>query len=422
MYGRDVWEREFLAFDHFAAQASRPLQYVFGDHTLLNIIAVDKEDREHTFRLWWTVNFCAYIRGAVGMTLLHEPPSIKSATAALHHTIWPKQNYGDLELERLLPCFGIPEIYSLDNAWAHHSYTLEELAQKIGQDGEYTVISIEFRRPYRARQGALIERFFGDIKKRLAEALRKAGAIAAKHPKHIRAAREEACLLYQDIYRILLEIMVDHFHTQHSELGGLSPYEKWMSAIEESGYKEVPPHTPAMERLFWRYVPRACAITEKGVGAFNMHYTSDQLRRLGKSRKQASGNVYQYSYDPDNISRIALFRNGDYLFDVFAKELRLPDGSLRVVSEAEMKLARDIARTRGAPLRSWYRFLDSKLADIIRQRQQERKEVEKAAQAAQADTEGTQQDEQGQNGADATPPSDTDLADEIKRNLMGFTK
>jgi DNA-directed RNA polymerase specialized sigma24 family protein len=132
--------------------------------------------------------------------------------------------------------------------------------------------------------------------------------------------------------------------------------------------------------------------------------------------------VYQYSYDPDNISRIALFRNGDYLFDVFAKELRLPDGSLRVVSEAEMKLARDIARTRGAPLRSWYRFLDSKLADIIRQRQQERKEVEKAAQAAQADTEGTQQDEQGQNGADATPPSDTDLADEIKRNLMGFTK
>ena len=353
-YGKDMWEREQMVFDTFVTRATLPLQYVFADHWLLDVFTLDEETRSRPVRLWLTVLLDAYSRCVLGMALLPETPCIESIQQALHHAIWPKTSHQDLGLQGDWICYGIPQQLSLDNAWAHHSHSLENLARVISQGGEYNSIDLVFRPPYKGRYGALVERFFGNLSNRVKELL--PGAIPSGNARHLRQAAEQARLLYQDINRILHQLVLTYQHTPHHELGGLTPHEKWQHGMQWS-FACVPPKTPAIERLFWRLFPRTRIITNKGVSIFGMTYWAPGLEHA--PRVDASGQrlPYRFRYDPANISQVALFQNGSWITDVAAKELRQPDGSLISLSLWERELARQLAREAGQPDDHWLRFV-----------------------------------------------------------------
>src|SRR5712692_2082507 len=170
-YGEGTWERLYMAFDTFVNKASFPLQYVFADHHLLDVFIVDKETRSKIDRLWVTILIDAYSRSILGMALLYEEPCIESIQSALLHAIWPKTSHTELGLSGEWTCYGIPLQLSLDNAWAHHSHSLESLARDIGRGGQYDTIDLVFRPPYKARYGALIENFFGNLSNEIKQTL-----------------------------------------------------------------------------------------------------------------------------------------------------------------------------------------------------------------------------------------------------------
>jgi hypothetical protein len=278
-----------------------------------------------------------------------------------------------------------------------------------------------------SRYGAIIERFFGNLSRRIKEGLRKAGAIRSRDSKSMRSSRQEACLLYQDIYRIILEAIVDYMHKPHSELEGMTPYQKWVSAIQESGLPILPDHTPEIERLFWRHNPKECAITSKGICAFGMEYTSKELQKHGRSRNKPSSVEYHYSYDIDDISRLAVFVNGKYLFDVVSKDLRLPDGTTRSISLPEMELAKDIARSLNMPVSTWFKYLSHDLVELVRQRRAEQKK--KASDDLKKNESGTNKEKRS--GAfvdnigtvnDVVDSISDDEDEAIMKNLLGFAK
>src|SRR5258708_7371827 len=192
------------------------LQYGFGDYCLLKVFIVDEATRSEPSRLWLTLLIDAYSRSVLGITLTYEGPCIDSIQDALLNAIWPKTWPTELGIEGEWPCYGIPLQLSLDNAWNNHSHSLESLAGLISQNGEYSSIDLIFRKPYKARQGALIERFFRGLAAVIKERLK--GAIQSSHPRDIQNAAEEACLLYEDIYRFLLEEIVAYKNRRHMEL------------------------------------------------------------------------------------------------------------------------------------------------------------------------------------------------------------
>ena len=49
-------------------------------------------------------------------------------------------------------------------------------------------------------------------------------------------------------------------------------------------------------------------------------------------------------YDPADVSKIALFREDEWIDDIGAKELRLPDGSHKLTSLWEVETAKFLAR------------------------------------------------------------------------------
>lgn len=397
-YGDGTWENSFAIFDTFAHRATFPLQYVFADHYLLDVFNVDKATRSRLSRLWLTVLVDAYTRCILGAVLLYEEPSIYSIQSALLHAIWPKTSHTHYDIDKAWACFGIPQQLYLDNALAHHSHSLENLARLIGSQGRYHTIDLVFRPPYMARYGALIESLFGHLSGRIKQDL--PGAIRSSNPKDLRKAAKEACLLYEDIDRYIQQFIVRYQHTKHSALGGMSPHEKWMESVERIGWPDIPRLSPEVRRYFLREATETRPITDKGICLFDMHYTSEGLGALEKFTQGGQKIKYGIRYDPADISTISICDGATYKDDLEAKELRLPDGSLKPTSEWELKMAKDLARRNDGRTEDWLSYLNDaeELAkkrkaerDRIR-RQQKQMEQEGSGEADRAELEGKVED------------------------------
>src|SRR5258708_25761827 len=176
-----MWDYAQRILMQLANIEKRPLQYVFADYCLLKVFIVDEEIHSEPSRLWLTLLIDAYSRSVLGLALTYEGPRIDSIQDALLSTIQPKTWITKLGIEGEWPCFGIPVQLSLDNAWSNHSHSLESLAGLISQNGEDSSIDLVFRKPYNARQGSLIERFFLWLPPGINARLK--GAIQSSHPK-----------------------------------------------------------------------------------------------------------------------------------------------------------------------------------------------------------------------------------------------
>ena len=376
--GKGMWEQFHLVFDTFVHRAQFPLQYVFADHWLLDAWIVDEETRTKPSRLWLTLLIDAYSRSILGMALLYEDPCIESIQQALKHAIWEKTSHVKLGIEQEWACFGIPLQLFLDNAWAHHSHSLENLARVISRNGVYNSIDLVFRPPYRGRYGAIIERLFKNFSGQVKELA--AGAIASPDPKDLRAAARNACLLYPDMNRLLHQLILRYQHTPHRELQGMTPHEKWNEGIQSSGLPLVPAPTPAMDRLFLRMYPQTRHVRSQGIPAFGLHYWSAQLGGIERIDREGKAVQYNFRYDPTDIGRISLFRNGEWVGDGFARELQQADGTYRQVSLAEWKMAKRLASSQEQQTISQTLAdlaLVSDLQALARQRTQEKKAAQR---------------------------------------------
>jgi hypothetical protein len=379
-HGQADWDANFLLFDRFAQTAVLPLQYVFADHYLLDVLHVDDEFREVIGRLWLTLLVDAFSRAVLGFYLAYESPCIESIQGSLRHAIWPKLGLDEYGIDLPWNCYGIPQRLSLDNAWAHHSYSLEDLASALAGGGRYTRMELVFRPPYQARYGALVERLFGNLSGQIRELL--PGAILQPDKRHWHNANQAACLLYRDILRIVHQLIVDYLHTPHRELDGMTPNEKWLHGLELM--TPLPPLlTPQMERSFWRLNPETRIATREGLALFGLHYWSVELAGLRSRDRQGRQRRYHLRYDPEDVSRVAVFENGIWLGDGCARELRLADGSYESVSLWELELAKDLIRQRDSQHRlrphSWLvHILEAR--ELIEQRQTEQKLIRRKLQ------------------------------------------
>jgi hypothetical protein len=188
---------------------------------------------------------------------------------------------------------------------------------------------------------------------------------------------KEAALLYWDVWRFLHEMILDHQNTPRRDLDGMTPNEKWLEGVEIYGLPQIPQFSDEVERLFWRMSPETRQRREKGISFNGMHYWSPEL--AGAPRVDRSGKPVEYTLrtDVEDISHIALFKNGIWVGDAFAQELRYPDGTYRRVSAAERDLAKALAVSEGRSTRDWLRYINENV-----ERNQKRIAEKKKAQRA----------------------------------------
>ena len=379
-HGRSDWEANFLLFDRFVQTATLPLQYVFADHYKLDVLHVDDAYREALGRLWLTLLIDAYSRAVLGLFLAYEGPNIESIQGALRHAIWPKTGLSAFGIDLPWSCYGIPQRLFLDNAWAHQSYSLEDLVRTLAAGGRYTQMELVFRPPYQARYGGLVERIFGNLSGQLRERL--PGALLQPSQRQWHNASQGACLLYQDVARVVQQLVTDYLHTPHSELDGLTPHEKWLAGLQLM-VPVPPPLTPHLERCFWRLHPETRCATHEGLALFGLHYWDPRLAGIRSPDRQGHSRRFHLRYDPADVSCVAVFENGLWLGDAYARELRLPDGRYEATSLWELRLAKERAREcsqqRAPHPQSWLVHL-LEARELIAQRQEEQKLIRRKTQ------------------------------------------
>jgi len=241
-------------------------------------------------------------------------------------------------------------------------------------------MELVFRPPYQARYGGLVERFFGNLSGQIREQL--PGTILQPDRRHWHNASQGACLLYRDVLRLLVQMIVDYMHTPHRELQGQTPHERWVSGLRIMT-PVPPPLTPHLERCFWRLHRQTRVATSAGLALFGLHYWDVGLAGLRNPDRQGRRRHFHLRYDPDDVSRIAVFENGNWLGDGYARELRLPDGSYESASVWELDLAKELARRQSNQQtprpHSWLIHL-LEARELIAQRQAEQKLIRRKMQ------------------------------------------
>ena len=190
-------------------------------------------------------------------------------------------------------------------------------------------------------------------------------------------------MLYEDIYKFIVEEIVAYQNRPHSELDKMTPNQKW-----EQGLRSIPPAVPPLteevKRYFWREYNGTREIHGKGIGLFNLHYWSPKLGTK-KAPKAEGGKRVQYTirYNPADISSIALFRDKLYIDDIKAKELRLGNNQYRSVSLWERELSKDLARSDGQASRDWVEYMN-RIRGLNETRTAEKKAAQRAAKRLQS--------------------------------------
>jgi hypothetical protein len=123
--------------------------------------------------------------------------------------------------------------------------------------------------------------------------------------------------------------------------------------------------------------------SSSGLALFGLHYWDAGLVGLRSTNRQGRRRRFHLRYDPADISRVAVFEQGIWLGDGYARELRLPDGSYEAVSCWELELAKDLARQRSQHRtprpHSWLIHL-LEARELIAKRQAEQKLIRRKVQ------------------------------------------
>jgi len=98
-------------------RVERAYEVVQIDHTLVDVIVVDRSHRKPLQRPWLTLAIDIASRTVAGFYLTLEPPSALSVSLAIQHVVQPKGHWLDsLGIDADWPAAGLPETIHVDNA------------------------------------------------------------------------------------------------------------------------------------------------------------------------------------------------------------------------------------------------------------------------------------------------------------------
>lgn len=171
------------------------------DHTKLDILLVDEEDKKVIARPYITLVMDSYSGCVTGFYLGFEPAGSHEVALALRHAILPKHYGAEYKLQETWQICGIPEYIMTDRAKEFKSEHLKQISLQLG-----------FIRRLRAfpQAGGLIESIFDKINKEILSVY--GGYTGSSVEERPPEAERTACLTLDKLEKILVRYFVDHYN------------------------------------------------------------------------------------------------------------------------------------------------------------------------------------------------------------------
>jgi len=302
------------------------------DHTLVDVIVVDRHSRKPVGRPWLTVVIDVATRMVVGFYVAFEPPSILRAGTAINQAVQPKDAWlKAVGLDYRWPVEGLPKLVHSDRAREFQSRAFERALANQGVE--------TFLRPAgKAHWGGHIERLIGTL---MGKCKMLPGA-TQRSPK-ARGDYDSCQGARLDIEQLELwfahQILGVYHNTRHAALG-CTPLEAWDQ--KSAGLIPRCPINPEGFRI--DLLPEMSkTLTRMGVKAFGEEYASaDTTVAFAEGRTKA-----RLKYDPRNLSILHLEVEKGRWRPV---PYRLPDLAGRYPTLWFYNYARKLAKLLGAPV------------------------------------------------------------------------
>jgi len=285
-------ERQALRPVGVGPAPTRVLERVEIDHTVLDVILVDGEDRRPIGRPTLTLALDVHSGFPLGCYVGFEPPSYRTVQSCLLHAILPKEDvrarYGT---QHPWPTYGLPETLVVDNGPEFVGRDLDDACAQLGITLERTPV----RQPW--YKGS-IERYFGTHNTGLVHTLPGAtGPAGGDNPAG------QACLTLDAFWRVLhvflLDIYAERFHTG---LNGI-PARRWERGIADAAPPCLPVSAADLRILLGRCATRT--VRRTGIAFACLRYQSPDLAPLRQRLRDAD--KVPIKYDPADLGALYVF-------------------------------------------------------------------------------------------------------------------
>src|SRR5713101_1076028 len=278
--------------------APGPLAVVQMDHTPVDLIVVDTQNRRPIGRPYLTVAIDVYSRCITGFCLTLEAPSAVSVGLCLAHAVLDKEAWlAQRHLTGPWPIWGKPTCLHVDNAPEFHS---EALQRGCGQHD----IALQHRPVGQPHYGGTVERVLGT----LMHLIHQLPGTTFSHPtaRGVYDADRTAALTLAELERWLTVAITEYYHrTFHRGLGAipLERYTAGMLGTPDTPGRGYPPKMRDSKAFLIDFLPvERRTLQRHGFRLDHIDYYSPVLRPLlGRGERSQS---FLIRRDPRDLSRI----------------------------------------------------------------------------------------------------------------------
>jgi len=271
---------------------ARILERVEIDHTVLDVILVDADDRRPIGRPTLTLALDVYSGFPLGCYVGFEPPSYRAVQSCLLHAILPKGDVGArYGTAHPWPAHGLPETLVVDNGPEFVGRDLDDACAQLGINLERTPV----RQPW--YKGS-IERHFRTHNTGLVQTLPGATGLGVGGDD----AAGRACLTLDAFWRLLHVFLLDVYAERyHTGLGGM-PARRWAQGLAAGVNPSLPASAEDARILLGRTTLRT--VRRTGIALESLRYQSPELAVL------PLGATVRIKYDPADLGVIHAFDAG----------------------------------------------------------------------------------------------------------------
>lgn len=311
--------------------AERAFEVVQIDHTLVDVIVVDRQYRQPLQRPWLTLAIDVASRMVAGFYLTLEPPSILSVSLAIQHLVQPKEEWlSGLDIKADWPAAGLPETIHVDNAKEFRSRALKRGAEEHG-------ISLVHRPVATPHYGGHIERLIGTM---MGAVHMLPGTTFSNIQQRGEYNSEGKAAMTLDELERWMTLEIVRYHADIHRSLGIPPIAAWQDCLARCAAPLRQPFDPESFRIdFLPSVERM--VRRDGIHLFSLRYWDDVLGlwagRLGRQ--------LQVSYDPRDLLVIFVRGPDGVRYPIRMADLRHPSITL-----AEHRMAQAALKERGLSL------------------------------------------------------------------------
>lgn len=313
----------------YAAECA--LDVVQIDHTLVDVIVVDRQYRRPLQRPWLTLAIDVVSRMVAGFYLTLEAPSTVSVALAIQHLVQPKEAWlAGLGIDAEWPISGFPDAIHVDNAKEFRSRALRRGAEEYG-------IELIHRPVATPHYGGHIERLIGTMMG--AVHLLPGTTFSDIDERGGYDSAANATMTMDELER-WMALEITRYHADRHGTLGIPPLAAW----HEAAARRVRPvrHPYDLAGFMVDFLPSVDRLVRRnGIHLFGLRYWDDVLS-IWAGRLDRPLRV---SYDPRDLSRVFVRTPDGARWPIHFADLRRP-----AITLGEHRRARTALRERGLAL------------------------------------------------------------------------